>query len=298
MMKAGFTRDCGGRFRFVKVPAMSHTKNMDKVSSAEWAPTQAELRDLRMAKELLEKPGLTARLAGLLGSPIEKGFELLPANWASAVQKATHNALVRALDLAVITIPRKKSRAASETLHKVLVGVSGAVGGIFGLGAVAFELPISTTIMLRSIVDIARSEGHDVNSPEVRLSCLEVFAFGGTNPKDDAAESGYWAVRAALAKTITEAAKLLTQRGTVEAGAPALTRLIAAISSRFGVVVSEQLAAKAVPLVGATGGSVINVLFMNHFQDMARGHFIVKRLEEVHGREAVKQVYDTLPVRF
>ena len=43
-----------------------------------------------------------------------------------------------------------------------MVGASGAIGGAFGLASVAVELPISTTIMLRSIADIARSEGFDV----------------------------------------------------------------------------------------------------------------------------------------
>jgi hypothetical protein len=38
------------------------------------------------------------------------------------------------------------------------------VGGGFGLAALPVELPISTIIMLRSIGDIARSEGED---PEV-----------------------------------------------------------------------------------------------------------------------------------
>lgn len=259
-----------------------------------WVPTQAELQDLRSAKELLERPGFAARLANVLGRPIEKGFELLPRNWSEVVQKATHQALQRALEVAAITIRRRHRKRSSETLHKVLVGVSGAVGGVFGLGAMAFELPLSTTIMLRSIMDIARSEGHDVEAPEVKLSCLEVFAFGGASRKDDATESGYWAVRAALAKAVSDAAKFLTQRGALEQGAPAVMRLVAAISARFGVVVSEQLAAKAVPLIGATGGSMINVLFMNHFQDIARGHFIVKRLERLHGREAVKAVYDSL----
>jgi EcsC protein family len=259
-----------------------------------WEPTPEELRDLRLAKTLLEKPGLTARLANLLGSPIEKGFELLPPNWADAVQKATRGALVRALELAVLSIPARKQQRASETFHKFLVGVSGAVGGVFGLPAMTVELPISTTIMLRSIVDIARSEGHNVDSAEVKLSCLEVFAFGGRTHSDDAAESGYWAIRAALAKSISEAAGVLTQRSALSKTAPAVMRLVSAIASRFGVVVSEQLAAKAVPVVGAAGGSLINVLFMNHFQDMARGHFIVKRLEQAYGRDAVKFVYDSL----
>src|SRR4030095_10685684 len=96
---------------------------------------------------------------------------------------------------------------------------------------------------------------------------------------DDAAESSYWAVRAALAEAISEAASYIAERGVLEKTAPAVVRLVAAIASRFGIVVSEQVAAKAVPLVGAGSGTIINVPFIHHFQDMARGHFIVKRLE-------------------
>jgi hypothetical protein len=33
--------------------------------------------------------------------------------------------------------------------------------------------------MLRSIADIARSEGEDLSDPEAALSCVEVFALGG-----------------------------------------------------------------------------------------------------------------------
>jgi hypothetical protein len=112
--------------------------------------------------------------------------------------------------------------------------------------------------------------------------------------RDDAAESSYWAVRAALARAISEAAAYMAEKGVLEKSAPAIMRLITAISSRFGIVVSEQVAAKAVPIVGAAGGTIVNVLFMNHFQDMARGHFIVKRLEAKYGLDLVKASYESI----
>ena len=67
---------------------------------------------------------------------------------------------------------------------------SGAVGGSFGLAALAIELPISTIIMLRSIGDVARSEGEDLTSSETALACLQVFALGGLKGEADAAECG------------------------------------------------------------------------------------------------------------
>ena len=255
--------------------------------------TRDELDELSYAKSLLEHPGLTARLANLIGSPIEKGFDLLPRGWSATVQKATGAALLKALQLAVVTMGTRNRRKSSEFLHKVLVGASGGIGGVFGLAALPIELPISTTLMLRSIADIARSEGHDIGTLSIKLACLEVFALGGRAASDNAAESSYWAVRAALAKTISEAATYLAERGVIEKSAPAILRLITSLSSRFGVIVSEQVAAKAVPVVGAAGGSVINILFINHFQDMARGHFIVKKLEARWGIETVRSLYQT-----
>ncbi len=100
---------------------------------------------------------------------------------------------------------------------------------------------------------------------------------------DDASESGYWVVRGALSKYVSEAASHLAKKGLTDKSAPALIRLVAQIASRFGVVVSEQAAAQAIPVVGALTGGAINYLFMNHFQDMARGHFVVKRLEKKYG---------------
>jgi hypothetical protein len=77
----------------------------------------------------------------------------------------------------------------------------------------------------------------------------------------------------------------------VDRTAPAIARLVGAIASRFGVVVSEQAAAKAIPVIGAASGAVINILFIDHFQDMARGHFIIKRLEAKYGTGTVESAY-------
>jgi hypothetical protein len=256
--------------------------------------TQAELRDLAAAKLLLENLGFGMRLAGLIGSPVEKGFDLLPRGWSNTVNRAARAALMKALELAVASLGKRGRRGSREFLHKVLAGTSGSIGGVFGLAALPVELPVSTTIILRSIADIARSEGHDLSRIQTRLECLEVFALGGTTAGDDAVESAYWLTRAALGQAVSEAASHLAQKGAIKESAPAIVRLVNAIASRFGVLVSEELAAKAVPVIGAAGGGLINVMFINHFQDMARGHFIVKRLEGQYGLARVKEGYERI----
>ncbi len=255
-----------------------------------------DLADLRRAKELLENPGLSARIAGAVGKPLEEGLKMLPAGWQQTVVRATHKALDKALSVAISSLQPKSPRASSDRWHKWMVGASGGVGGVFGLAALPVELPISTTLMLRSIAEIARSEGHDLSHPETQLGCLEVFALGGPSRRDDAVESAYWAVRAGLAKAISEAARYIGQRGVIEHTAPAMVRFISAVAARFGVVISEEIAAKAVPVVGAAAGAAINVLFIDHFQAMARGHFIVKRLEAKHGVDRVRATYESIAI--
>jgi hypothetical protein len=274
------------RLSYAIVPAMT---GADRT-----ALSDADLADLGIAKLKLESPSLTARISDLVGKPVEAGFKRLPRPVSDKIGEVVRTALLRGLDVAVRTLGRGDGRNSRDWLHKVLVTGSGAAGGAVGLASLPVELPVSTALMLRSIGDIARSEGHDLSLLEVRLSCLEVLALGG-GTGDDAADSGYWVVRGVLAKAVTEAAAYITEKGLAEEGAPPLVRLIAAIAARFSTVVTEEVAAKAVPVIGAVAGGTINLLFMHHFQEMARGHFVVKRLEKKYGAEAVRAAYERLP---
>ena len=254
--------------------------------------TDAEIEALKAAKSLLESPGLAAKISSFVGTPIEKGFALLPRQWSTVVNDATRKAIETALKVALWTMNDATAvTAPSNWWHKLAAGASGAAGGAFGLAALSIELPVSTTIMLRSIADIARSEGEDLKSADAQLECVQVLALGGNSKSDDGTEIGYFAARAAMAKAVSEAAAHLAAQGLTQHGSPALLRLIAQIASRFSIVVSEKAAAQAVPVVGAIGGAVINTLFIDHFQDTARGHFIVRRLERLHGADRIKLLY-------
>ena len=73
-----------------------------------------------------------------------------------------------------------------------------------------------------------------------------------------------------------------------------LPGFLLAVAERFGAQVSVKVAGQAVPVIGAAAGGVINVLFTEHFQAKARGHFIVRRLERQHGWEATRALYDRM----
>lgn len=253
-----------------------------------------DLDDLRRARTLLESQGLAVRLTEIVGKPIEIGIGLLPARSVEVVHQVTRSALQSALRVALGTLSRPGETGSSDRLHKLATATSGAVGGLFGLAGLAVELPVTTVLMLRSIGDIARSEGHDLGKPETRMACLEVFALGGPSRADDAAETGYFAVRAGLAKALADASRYVAEKGMAREGAPVLVRLVETVAARFGFVVEEKVALGAVPVVGAVGGSLVNTVFTEHFQNKARGHFIVKRLEAAHGEAAVRAAWDRL----
>jgi len=250
-----------------------------------------DMEELRKAKRLLENPGLAARITNYIGMPIEKGFEMLPKNWNEKVVKITHTAIQKSSEAALFTVKDQPGKKTSNGWHKLAVAASGGVGGFFGFAGLAAEIPVSTTIMLRSIADIARSQGESIRNVETKLECMQVLALGGESGSDDSTESGYYVTRALLTKSMTEAAEFIAKKGFVEEGAPVLVRFFANIVSRFGIQVSEKAAAQAVPIIGAISGAALNTIFINHFQDMATGHFIVRKLERIHGKEVIEELY-------
>ncbi len=250
-----------------------------------------DLDGLRRAVHSLEHPGLAAHLSNMLGKPVELIGQALPTGAAEMVSAATSRALEAALKVALLTMA-SAPRAASQMLHKALAMASGAAGGSFGLATLPFELPVSTIIMLRSIADIARSEGENIRDPEAILSCMQVFALAGRGTASQGSESGYFAVRGMLAKSVTEAARYIAERAIVEEGAPVLIRFIAQVGSRFGVVVTQKLAAQSIPVIGALGGAAVNYAFIALFQDIAHAHFTVRRLERKYGKDIVRAAYE------
>ena len=255
-------------------------------------------KDLRLAVNLLEKPGLSIRLINLLGYPIEGVIQALPKRIGQAIGNTATKAVGTAFYVALSTMDKKRHGRPFRWTHRVMVFVSGAVGGFFGLPGLIVELPVSTALMLRSIADIARSEGEELSSIDTHLACITVFALGGRLRSDNAADTTYYLARAAVTRTLSEAAEFITQRGIMEEGAPIAIRVMANLASRFGVIVTDKIAAQMVPILGALGGASINLLFINHFQAVARGHFIVRRLERKYGGEFVKKEYEKVMGKF
>ena len=241
-----------------------------------------DLRELKKAKRILEKdPGLVMELANYVGKPLASLADNSPA-----IKNATRKALKAAVNFAVKTMDGGVSPSPSNLLHRAAVAATGAAGGAAGLPGLAVELPVTTVLMFRSIADIARSYDEDITKERVKMECLTVFALGG--------KEGYFELRRELANPVAGAAKYLAGRTSESLAGPALVQLIEHVVVRFSIQISQKTAAQAVPLAGAISGVVINSLFMDHFQKMARVHFLIRQLERKYGKQAVRKEYDNI----
>ena len=253
-----------------------------------------DLSDLRRAVVLLEKPGLGIRFISLIGYPIEGIMNALPKRLSRAIGNTAARAVGTAFYAALRTLRKVSPGRPLRCPHRMLVLLSGAVGGFFGFPGLLLELPVSTTLMFRSIADIARREGEDLFSRDTQTACITVFALGGRSKTDNPADTAYYAIRAAVTRTLSEAAEFVAQRGMMEEGAPMLVRLMGNLASRFGIIVTDKAAAEIIPVIGALGGACVNLVFINHLQAAARGHFIVRRLERKYGGETTRREYEKI----
>ncbi len=259
--------------------------------------TPQDLADLREAGRQLEGKSFAMTLAQKVGMPVEALLRFLPNTAQASIEKAVNLALERCLKVALAVPTGSLTGVSSRRAHTVTTAFTGAVGGFFGLPGLVVELPLTTTVMLHSIAEIAQSQGEDLSRPESALACLEVFALGPEGRKTEAMESAYYATRAALAQVTRDAASYVAQKGITKEGAPALIAFLSRIAARFGLEVSEKAAAQLIPVAGAAGGLALNVMFTDHFQRLAQGHFTVRRLERTYGPDEVRQQYEQLRLK-
>jgi hypothetical protein len=237
------------------------------------ALTDAGRRELAAALRRLESGrGLIVRLADLLGGAVSRAGKFglrqigMSTGLAHKLSGVAEAALSRAYDVAILGLG--SPRAGSARLTRAGVMASGAASGFVGLGGFLPDATFTTLAVMREIARIAQAEGEDLASEDARRACLEVFAF--KSPADtDESELGYFSAR------------LIFQGRT-------LTMLLSEVAARYGLVLGEKFSLQAIPIAGAIAGATLNAAFLDHYRDVARAHFIIRRLERAHGAEAVR----------
>jgi len=234
-------------------------------------------QELAAALTRLERGrGVIVRLADLLGGAVNMAgrFGLRRFGVDRSVQAkfsgVAQAALARAYDVAILGLDARRTADpdARAVLTRAAVIASGAASGFTGLAGFLPDATFTTLSIMREIARIAASEGEDLSSEEARRACLEVFAFRSVADADES-ELGYFSAR------------LIFQ------GRP-FTLLISEVAARYGIVLGEKFSLQAVPIAGAIAGMSLNAAFLDHYRNLARAHFTIRRLERRHGRDVVR----------
>lgn len=222
----------------------------------------------RLARRYLKAGGIAMDLLNAVGGRAEGLIEKLPAPVRKRMDGLTYTALNRAFDAA--SRSRGLMRDRGDWFNRALSTASGAAGGLAGFAGAAIELPVTVTLLLRAIMDIAAEHGFDPDSDHARREALHVFASAGPLMQDEGADLGLLAAR----MTIT---------------GQTVQTLIARVAPRLSAALAQKLAAQAVPFLGAVAGATINYSFTRYYQEIARVQFGLMRLSEETGlpREAL-----------
>jgi uncharacterized protein (DUF697 family) len=263
---------------------------------------------IRAAHRYLESPSFLNRLTEIVGSPLERGMTLLPEKVQKKITQTTNRALQAALKTALISIhpsqeqeiknfPESqpiplesalKSFQKSRYFHNAATTLSGTTAGFFGIAALPFELPMTTTLILRSIAQVAKNFGADLSDQKTQLDCLFVLSAG----------PNYYTSRVTYAVLTREAVTYFTAQGARNlaeilghGSSPIVVKLLAQIAARFKLVVSEKFIAQSIPVSGAVAGGMINLAFTEHFNQVAKYHFGLQALEKLYGKEQIESIY-------
>lgn len=232
--------------------------------------------ELERALERLQAGrGLLVRLADLMGAAAGRVGLLsarglgLPANLQTRLRGLAEAALGRAFDIAVVgfrdgaAVRAHNDRLAGRAAQAMVVA-SGLAGGVGGVSLFLPDIGFTTVAIMREIARIAREEGEDLGSADGRRACLEVFALKGIGAEPGESELGYFSARAMM-------------RGTP------MVMLVSEVASRYGLALGQKLSLQMIPVAGALCGASLNAAFLAHYQELARAHFTIRRLERTHG---------------
>ncbi|MEZ5725047.1 MAG: EcsC family protein [Paracoccaceae bacterium] len=222
----------------------------------------------RLARRYVEARGLAMDILDRVGGGGEQLIQRLPDFMRKRIDGAVATALNRTFRLA--SASRGVLRDRGDWFNRLGTTAAGAIGGAAGITGAIVELPITVTILLRAILEIADEHGLDTESDEIRAEALRIFATGGPLEEDDGTDTALLAARLAISGRTLQSL---------------VTRFAPQIATRM----LTKIGAQAVPVLGAFAGAGINYTFARYYQELARVQFGLLRLSNETGipREAL-----------
>jgi len=197
------------------------------------------------------------QVLNLIGGQAESLLDRLPMQVRMRLGDGTENALKIAMEAA-----HRSRDVVGESpgwMTRAVTTAMGAAGGFGGLPSAMAELPVTTTVLLRAIQDVAIENGFSAQEQGIRYDCLQVFAAAGPLDHDDGADLAFLSTRVAVTGASVHA-------------------VIARVAPRLATVLGQKLAAQTVPILGAAAGAATNYAYTSYYQKMAQVHFGLRRL--------------------
>ncbi len=269
-----------------------------------------QLRFIEEASLFLEKPSSLVTATDKLGKPLDKLQDYLPQPIQQLVKQAMNMALKSALQAAIKSLPSQKSAQPSWVVahditkrrawrHTAAVTTTGAISGALGTAALLVELPLTTSLILRSISSMAQEWGHDLKQPHIQMQCLYVFTLGSSHTSaDDEMDAAYLSARLAYHGLIRELASFISTHSlkdvllTLEKGTlPALVKFASLFIPALERTLLRSVLSKSIPVISAVGSAALNAGFCQYFTRAARYHFGLMHLESIYGAQKVHDHY-------
>lgn len=223
-------------------------------------PPEVETELEALARRYAKADGLGLQVLNFIGDQAEAQVARLPGGVRDALEDATLRALKGAMRAAHAS--RDVGGSAVPWLDKLAATASGAAGGMGGVPSSLVELPVTTTLLLRAIQNVAVEHGFDPKDPAVEADCLLVLAAKGPLAgDDDSVDLGFLTARAAISGT-------------------AVNAVLARVVPRLATALGQKLAAQAVPVLGAMAGAATNYAYVSYYQELAQVMFRLRRLSQ------------------
>ncbi|MEQ9675132.1 MAG: EcsC family protein [Roseovarius indicus] len=220
-------------------------------------PDAVEARLKALAERHARASNVGIQVLNVIGGQAESLLNRLPSGVRNQLAERTDQALTMSMDAA------HRSRGVVEVtpswMGRALTTAMGAAGGMGGLPTALAELPVTVTVLLRTIQDVAVEHGFDPAEPGVQYDCIQVFAAAGPLDHDDGSDLAFLSTRMAVTGT-------------------AIKSLIARVAPRLATVLGQKRAAQTVPVLWAAAGAATNYAYTSYYQQMAHVHFGLRRL--------------------
>jgi len=220
-------------------------------------PDAVEARLTALAARHARAGNAGIQLLNVIGGQAETLLQRLP----DGVRRELAERTDRALRMAMEAAHRSRGLVGDNPgwMSRALTTAMGGLGGMGGLPTALAELPVTVTVLMRAIQDVAVEHGFDPAEPGVQYDCVQVFAAAGPLDHDDGSDLAFLSTRMAVTGTAVQA-------------------LIARVAPRLATVLGQKLAAQSVPVLGAAAGAATNYAYTSYYQQMAHVHFGLRRL--------------------